>query len=154
MEEALFLARFGSRVTVIHRRDELRASKIMGERAQEHEKIEFLWDSVVDEVLGDGQKVTRDSRAQRQDRRDQRAALRRLLHRHRARCRTRRCSATCWPWTTQGYLVVQGGSSTEIPGVFVAGDVHDHTYRQAITAAGAGCRAAIDCERWLEAEGD
>lgn len=153
MEEALFLARFGSRVTVIHRRDELRSSKIMGERAQKHEKIEFLWDSVVDEVVGDGQKVSEL----------------RVRNVKTDEISTRPCGGLfiaighdpntalfrdVLAMDDAGYLVVQGGSSTEIPGVFVAGDVHDHTYRQAITAAGAGCRAAIDCERWLEAEGD
>jgi thioredoxin reductase (NADPH) len=152
MEEALFLARFGSRVTVIHRRDELRASKIMGDRALGHEKIEFLWDSVVDEVVGDGQKVS---------------ALK-VRNVKSGSVIDRPCGGFFVaighvPNTTlfkdilamdeQGYLVVRGGSTTDTAGVFVAGDVHDHTYRQAVTAAGAGCRAAIDCERWLEAQG-
>ena len=149
MEEALFLARFGSRVTVVHRRDELRASKIMAARALRHEKIEFLWNSVVEEVVGDGKKVTavrvRDLKTGDARQREcggffvaighvpNTALFRGLL-----------------PMDDQGYLEVSNGSRTVIPGVFVAGDVHDHVYRQAVTAAGAGCRAAIDCERWLE----
>jgi len=150
MEEALFLARFGSRVTVVHRRDQLRASKIMGDRVLGHEKVEVLWNSVVQEVLGDGQKV----RALR---------IRNVVD---GKESERPCGGFfvaighqpntdlfkgILAMDEQGYLVVQGGSATEIPGVFVAGDVHDHTYRQAVTASGAGCRAAIDCERWLEA---
>ncbi len=151
MEEALFLSRLGSKVTVIHRRDQLRASKIMADRALSHDKIDFLWNSVVEEVVGDGAKVTA-------------AKVRNVV--------TGELSEhTCGgffaaightpntalfegilPMDEQGYLKVGPGSATAIPGVFVAGDVHDHTYRQAVTAAGAGCRAAIDCERWLEAQ--
>ena len=149
MEEALFLARFGSRVTVVHRRHELRASKIMADRALRHEKIEFLWDSVVEEVVGDGKKVT----AVRV--RDLKTGDARQLE-----CGGFFVAIGHVPNTAlfrgvlsmdeQGYLEVSNGSRTVIPGVFVAGDVHDHVYRQAVTAAGAGCRAAIDCERWLE----
>ena len=152
MEEALFLARFGSRVTVVHRRDQLRASKIMGDRVVEHEKIEVLWNSVVEEVLGDDRKVNA-------------LRVRNVVD---GETSERPCGGFfvaighkpntdlfkgILAMDGQGYLVVQGGSATEIPGVFVAGDVHDHTYRQAVTASGAGCRAAIDCERWLETHG-
>jgi len=152
MEEALFLARFGSRVTVIHRRDEFRASKIMGDRVLEHEKIEVLWNSVVEEVLGEGGKV----RALR---------VRNVASGERVErpCGGFFVAVGHEPNTAlfrgvlamdeQGYLLVRGGSATDIPGIFVAGDVHDHTYRQAVTAAGAGCRAAIDCERWLQSAG-
>ena len=151
MEEALFLTRFGSRVTVVHRREELRASKIMADRARGNAKIEFLWNSVVEEVLGDGQKVgsvrVRNLKTGDTQQRacggffvaighvPNTALFRGLL-----------------PMDDQGYLEVSNGSRTVIPGVFVAGDVHDHVYRQAVTAAGAGCRAAIDCERWLESQ--
>jgi len=152
MEEALFLARFGSRVTVIHRRDKLRASKIMGQRALDHDKIEFRWDSIVEEVLGDGKKVGA-------------LALRNVNSGERTEmpCGGMFVAIGHRPNTElfrgvlamddQNYLCGGATSQTEIPGVFIAGDVHDHTYRQAVTAAGAGCRAAIDCERWLEAQG-
>jgi thioredoxin reductase (NADPH) len=149
MEEALFLTRFGSRVTVVHRRDKLRASRIMADRALAHAKIEFAWDSVVDEVLGDGTKVTA-------------VRLRNLAT---GEIAERPCGGFfvaighvpntaifrgVLAMDEQGYLLLRDGSRTDVPGVFVAGDVHDHVYRQAVTAAGAGCRAAIDCERWLE----
>jgi thioredoxin reductase (NADPH) len=151
MEEAMFLARFGSRVTVIHRRDQFRASKIMAERVLKHDKIEVMWNSVAEEVLGDGTKVTA-------------ARIKNVLS---GEITEHPCGGFfaaightpntalfegILPMDEQGYLKVGKGSSTDIPGVFVAGDVHDHTYRQAVTASGAGCRAAIDCERWLEAE--
>ena len=150
MEEALFLTRFGSRVTVVHRRDKLRASHIMADRAVAHDKIEFAWDSVVEQVVGDGTKVS---------------AVR-LRNLKTGDVGERPCGGffvaightpntalfrDLLPMDEQGYLVAGNGSRTEIPGVFVAGDVHDHVYRQAVTAAGAGCKAAIDCERWLEA---
>jgi len=151
IEEALFLTRFGSRVTVIHRRDELRASKIMGERARAHEKIEFLWNSVVEEVLGDGTKVSavrvRNVKTGETIERPCGGFFVAIGHRPNTQI-----FDNVLPMNDQGYLVEQHGSTqTPIPGVFIAGDVHDHTYRQAVTAAGAGCRAAIDCERWLEA---
>jgi thioredoxin reductase (NADPH) len=151
MEEALFLTRFGSRVTVVHRREQLRASKIMADRALAHEKIEFVWNSEVTEVRGDGTKV-------------QAIRVRNVVTGDETE---RPCGGFfvaighvpntelfrgILPMDEQGYLVVGASSATPIPGVFVAGDVHDHVYRQAVTAAGAGCRAAIDCERWLEAE--
>lgn len=152
MEEALFLTRFGKRVTVVHRRDELRASKIMADRALAHDKIEFLWDSVVEEVIGDGSKVV--SMRVRNVKTD-------AVAEH--ECSGFFVGIGHEPNTAlvkevltvddQDYLVVEGRSSfTNVDGVFAAGDVHDHTYRQAVTAAGAGCKAAIDCERWLEAQ--
>jgi thioredoxin reductase (NADPH) len=152
MEEALFLARFGSRVTVIHRRDKLRASKIMGQRAMDHEKIEFRWDSVVEEVLGDGKKV--GALALRNVNSGERSEMPCggffVAIGHRPNTELFRGVLAM---DEQNYLRGGATSQTEIPGVFIAGDVHDHTYRQAVTAAGAGCRAAIDCERWLEAQG-
>jgi thioredoxin reductase (NADPH) len=151
MEEALFLTRFGSRVSLVHRRDKLRASKIMADRALGHDKIELVWNSAVEEVLGDGTKV-------------QAVRVRNL---ETGAVGERPCGGFfvaighepntalfrgLLPMDGQGYLEVGPGSRTEIEGVFVDGDVHDHVYRQAVTAAGAGCRAAIDCERWLEAQ--
>jgi thioredoxin reductase (NADPH) len=151
MEEALFLARFGSRVTVVHRRDELRASKIMGDRVKKHEKIEIVWDSVVDEVLGDEQKVgsirLRNVKTDEVSERPCGGFFVAIGH-----VPNTALFEGVLAMDDQGYLEVRGGSGTEIAGVFVAGDVHDHTYRQAVTAAGAGCRAAIDCERWLESQ--
>jgi thioredoxin reductase (NADPH) len=153
MEEALFLTKFGSRVTVVHRRDAFRASKIMAERVVAHPKIRVLWNAVVDEVLGDGIKVTGV----------------RVRDVHSGTTAEHACGGFFvavghTPNTDlvrgvldadgEGYVKIRAGSSyTNVDGVFAAGDVHDHVYRQAITAAGAGCRAAIDCERWLEAEG-
>jgi len=152
MEEALFLGRYGSRVSVIHRRDELRASKIMGDRARRHEKIEFVWDSVVEEILGDGTRVgsvrLRNVKTGELSERPCGGFFVAIGHVPNTRLFEGKLAMD-----DQGYLQVFDGSRTEIAGVFVAGDVHDHTYRQAVTAAGAGCRAAIDCERWLESEG-
>ncbi|MBZ5638198.1 MAG: thioredoxin-disulfide reductase [Acidobacteriia bacterium] len=153
MEEALFLARYGSRTTVVHRRDAFRASKIMVDRLLKNPKVEVVWDSVVDEVLGDGQKVVsvrvRNVKTGAVGERPCAGFFVAIGH-------TPNTSLfkTILPMNAEGYLEIHGSSSyTNIPGVFAAGDVHDHVYRQAVTAAGAGCRAAIDCERWLEGEG-
>lgn len=151
MEEAIFLTRFATRVSVVHRRDELRASKIMQERAFKNEKIQFIWNSVVEDILGDA-KVTG------------------------VRLRNVKTNAVTdmpcdgfflaighVPNTTlvqgqldldaQGYIITQNKSTTtSVSGVFAAGDVQDSKYRQAITAAGSGCMAALEVERFLEAE--
>jgi thioredoxin reductase (NADPH) len=150
MEEALFLTKFGSRVTIIHRRDEFRASKIMGDRAKNHEKIEILWDSVVEEVLGDDTKVTaiRVKNLKTGETSEQPCAGFFVGVGHTPNTALFKATLAT---DEQDYLKVGVGSKSDVPGVFVAGDVHDHTYRQAVTAAGAGCKAAIDCERWLEA---
>ena len=150
MEEALFLTKFGSRVTIIHRRDEFRASKIMGDRAKNHEKIEILWDSVVEEVLGDDTKVTaiRVKNVKTGETSEQFCAGFFVGVGHTPNTALFKATLAT---DEQDYLKVGVGSKSDVPGVFVAGDVHDHTYRQAVTAAGAGCKAAIDCERWLEA---
>lgn len=151
MEEALFLTRFATKVSVVHRRDELRASKIMQTRALKNDKIQFIWNSVVDDILGDA-KVTG------------------------VRLRNVKTNAVTdlacdgfflaighVPNTTlvqgqleldaQGYIITQNKSAAaSVPGVFAAGDVQDSRYRQAITAAGSGCMAALEVERFLEAE--
>jgi thioredoxin reductase (NADPH) len=154
MEEALYLTRFASKVYLIHRRDALRASKIMQKRLLEHEKIEVLWNTVVEEVLGDKQKgvvgiAIKDVKTEE----------------------TRQLAVTGFflaighqPNTEQfkgllemdehGYIKARPGSTcTNVQGVFVAGDVADPNYRQFVTAAGCGCMAAIDCERYLERQG-
>jgi len=153
MEEALFLARYGSRTTVVHRRDAFRASKIMADRLLANPKVEVVWNSVVDAVEGDGAKVTtvrlRNAKTGTVSERPCAGFFVAIGH-------TPNTSLfkTILPMNADGYIEISGSSSyTNIPGVFAAGDVHDHVYRQAITAAGAGCRAAIDCERWLESEG-
>jgi thioredoxin reductase (NADPH) len=153
MEEALFLSRFGSKVTVIHRRDELRASKIMQERVFAHPKIEFAWNSVITDIVGD----TKVSGLRLQDTitgaasdLDATGLFVAIGHE---------------PNTTlikgqlelddMGYVkTFDGTTRTSEDGVFACGDVQDHFYRQAVTSAGSGCMAAIDAERWLEARGE
>lgn len=153
MEEALFLSRFASRVHVVHRRDQFRASKIMGQRVLENEKITVEWNSVPDEILGnDTDGVTsvrlRDVKT---------GAIREILctgyfsaigHKPNTDLFTGKLELA-----EDGYLVTKPDSSyTSIEGVFACGDVQDRVYRQAITAAGTGCMAAIDAVRWLEAK--
>ena len=148
MEEALFLTKFASRVTVIHRRDALRATAIMAHRVLAHPKIEVRWNSVVEEVLGDGA-VTgvrlRDVATGATSNLPLKGVF--VAIGHDPRTELFRGQLELAP---QGYLETFAGTMTSVPGVFGAGDVVDYTYRQAITAAGMGCRAAIDAERWLE----
>jgi thioredoxin reductase (NADPH) len=159
IEEATFLTRFASKVTLVHRRDTLRASKIMQERAFANEKIEFAWNSEVVDVLGD-QKVSgvvlKDTVTGETRTLDATGLFVAIGHLPRSDIfegQVRR--------DEEGYIEVQGATTiTNLPGVFAAGDVVDHTYRQAITAAGTGCAAALDAERYLtsledaEATGD
>jgi thioredoxin reductase (NADPH) len=148
LEEATFLTKFATKVSVVHRRDKLRASKIMQDRAMKNERIAFLWNSVVEEILG--QDVVTGVRLKN----------------------TVTGSTTNFPCAgvfvaighrpntalfagklemdAKGYLVTKKGTATSVPGVFAAGDVQDSVYRQAVTAAGTGCMAAIDAERFLE----
>lgn len=152
MEEANFLTRFCTKVTVVHRRDELRASKIMQARAMKNEKIQFVWDSVVDEIYDVSQnKVTgvRLRNVKTGETRDYPTDGVFVAIGHKPNTELFR------DWLqldAAGYVVINNGTHTNIPGVFAAGDVTDHVYRQAVTAAGMGCMAAIDCERYLEAE--
>jgi thioredoxin reductase (NADPH) len=152
MEEAIFLTKFASKVTVIHRRSEFRASQIMLDRAAANEKIEFVTPAVVEEVLsGDDGKmravVIRD--LDTDDAREIEASGLFVAIGHDP---TTALFLDQLDHDEAGYLVTMPGSTeTNVPGVFAAGDVQDHTYRQAITAAGSGCMAALDAERWLEA---
>ena len=152
MEEAVFLTRFCAEVVVVHRRGELRASKIMRDRALANDKIRFVWHAEVAEVLGEVHK--RVTGVKLRDTRD--GSLSEMpidgvfvAIGHKPNTGFLRGQL---PLDEKGYVVVRPGSShTSVEGVFAAGDVHDAVYRQAITAAGSGCMAAIDCERWLEA---
>ena len=151
LEEAQFLTKFASKVTLIHRRDTLRASKIMQDRAIANEKIEFLWNAQVTKVLGqekvDGVEVT-DTVNGAVSTLPVTGVFVAIGHRPNTDL-----FKGVLDMADSGYLTTQPGSTyTNIPGVFACGDVQDHVYRQAITAAGSGCMAAIDCERWLEAQ--
>jgi thioredoxin reductase (NADPH) len=151
LEEAQFLTKFASKVTLIHRRDTLRASKIMQDRAIANEKIEFLWNAQVTKVLGqekvEGLEVT-DTVNGAVSTLPVTGVFVAIGHRPNTDL-----FKGVLDMAESGYLTTQPGSTyTNIPGVFACGDVQDHTYRQAITAAGSGCMAAIDCERWLEAQ--
>ncbi len=150
VEEAIFLAKFATKVTLIHRRDKLRASKIMQERAFKNPKIEFLWNRTIVEILDVSQgKVTGVT-----TRVDGSTLLETLA------CDGVFVAIGHSPNTSlfsgqlemdeRGYIVTHHGTMTSIPGVFAAGDVQDHVYKQAITAAGSGCMAALDAERYLE----
>jgi thioredoxin reductase (NADPH) len=151
MEEASFLTRFASSVTLIHRRDEFRASAIMAERALANEKIKVAWNSVITEVLGAGGKVVgvrlRDTVTGEERVLDTAGVFVAIGHDPRSEL-----VAGQLDLDDEGYVQVQApGTRTNIAGVFAAGDVVDHTYRQAITAAGTGCTAALDAERYLAA---
>jgi thioredoxin reductase (NADPH) len=152
MEEALFLTRFGTQVTVIHRRDELRASKIMQERARKNEKIEFLWDSAVEEVLGDDFVTgvrTKNLKTGAITDVPVEALFIAIGHQPNTDLVKGQIDLD-----DVGYIrVVPGTSRTDVEGVFACGDAMDPTYRQAVTAAGSGCMASIDAERWMAEQG-
>ena len=148
MEEATFLTRFAETVTIIHRRDEFRASKIMQERALQNPKIKVEWDTVVTKVLGDGKVegvAVRNVKTGEERTLDVTGLF--VAIGHDPRSELFRDQVTADP---DGYVQVEAPSSrTNLPGVFAAGDLVDHTYRQAVTAAGTGCVAALDAERYL-----
>ncbi|KHD89000.1 MAG: thioredoxin reductase [Bdellovibrio sp. ArHS] len=153
MEEATFLTRFASKVYVIHRRDHFRASKIMAERVMKNPKIEVLWNTEVVEVLGDGKSMTgaKIKNVNSEEVKDLGITGLFLAIGHKPNTDLFK---GVLDMNETGYLITQPNTTyTNIPGVFAAGDVQDHVYRQAITAAGTGCMAAIDAERWLEAQG-
>jgi len=151
MEESLFLTRFASKVTIVHRRDEFRASKIMAERALAHPKIEVRWNSVPEEILGEGtvtgvrlrDVTTGESRVLAAG-----GVFVAIGHEPNTGLFEGLLSLN-----EKGYLETFGNTVTSVPGVFGAGDVVDYTYRQAVTAAGMGCQAALDAERWLADQG-
>jgi thioredoxin reductase (NADPH) len=150
-EEALFLTRFCSKVTLVHRRDELRASKIMAERTLAHEKIEAVWDSAVEEILpGEDGRVKAIKTKNLKSGEAGEIACKGIFIAIGHLPNTQPFEGIL-DLDTNGYLVPANGSmvKTSIPGVFVAGDCADHVYRQAITAAGMGCQSAIEAERWL-----
>jgi thioredoxin reductase (NADPH) len=152
MEEATFLTRFAKTVTVVHRRDKLRASKIMQDKAQKNPKIRFVWDSEIEEILGDDKGVTgvRLKNLKTEARQEIAAHGVFMAIGHEPNTGVFRTQLKC---NEAGYLLVDPGTTrTSVPGVFAAGDVADHVYRQAVTAAGTGCMAAMDAERFLEAE--
>ncbi len=152
MEEALFLTRFGTKVSVIHRRDSLRASKIMQERARAHEKIDFVWNSVVEEVLGD-EFVTGVRLRNLNDDAVSNLPVEALFVAIGHQPNTELLKGQI-DLDDVGYIVVKSGTSdTSREGVFACGDAMDPIYRQAVTAAGTGCMAAIDAERWLALQG-
>ena len=148
MEEATFLTKFATKVSIVHRRDKLRASKIMQDRAMKNEKIAFVWNSAVEDILGNDVvtgvrvknlvtgKITEMPCA---------GVFVAIGHRPNTALFTDQLEMDA-----KGYLITNHGTATSIPGVFAAGDVQDSTYRQAVTAAGSGCMAAIDAERFLE----
>jgi thioredoxin reductase (NADPH) len=151
MEEATFLTKFATKVSIVHRRDKLRASKILQDRAMRNEKVGFIWNSVVEDILGNevvtgvrlknvvtGKTVELPCAG----------VFVAIGHRPNTGLFVGQLETD-----PKGYILTRGGTATSVPGVFAAGDVQDSTYRQAVTAAGSGCMAAIDTERFLELSG-
>jgi len=153
MEEANFLTKFASKVTVAHRRDKLRASKIMQERAEKNPKISFVWDTVVDEVYGNpkdgGVTGVRFKNVKTGMTEDFKTDGLFIAIGHEPNSKL---FAGLLDLDPTGYIITHEGTKTKIPGVFACGDVQDRIYRQAVTAAGTGCMAAIDAERFLESQ--
>jgi thioredoxin reductase (NADPH) len=153
VEEATFLTKYASKVHLVHRRDQLRASKVMQERARRNPKIELVWNAAVDEVLGDGKTVTGLRLKSTLDGRTWVLPVQGffLAIGHEPNTKVFKSQLET---NDVGYLLVRAPSTrTSVDGVFAAGDVADPTYRQAVTAAGSGCAAAIDAERWLGEQG-
>jgi thioredoxin reductase (NADPH) len=148
MEEATFLTKFASKVTIVHRRDSFRASKVMAERALNNPKIEVMWDSAVVELLGETKLegvVVRNLKTEQDTTLDATGLFVAIGHDPRSELFKGQIELD-----GEGYVLTTSGSTaTNVDGVFACGDLVDHTYRQAITAAGTGCSAALDAERWL-----
>ena len=152
LEEALFLTRFASKVTMLVRRDAFRGSKIMQDRAFAHPKIEVRWNTEVVDVLGD-MTVKELSLRDTVNGKASTLPVQGLFVAIGYKPNTELFAGQL-DLDERGYCIVSGETRSKVEGVFVAGDVHDHRYRQAVTAAGDGCRAAIDAERWLESVGE
>jgi thioredoxin reductase (NADPH) len=153
MEEATFLTKFASDVNVVHRRDTLRASKIMQDRAVKNPKISFIWDSVVDRIYGDpkaggvtGVRLKNVKTGETQEFKTDGLFVA-IGHEPNTKLFVGQLDLD-----PAGYILTHDGTKTNVPGVFACGDVQDHVYRQAVTAAGTGCMAAIDAERFLESQ--
>lgn len=148
VEEAIFLTKYGSKVYLVHRRDELRASKIMAQRAINHPKVEILWDSAITKIDGEkvvGSVIVQNVKTGEEHKREAAGVFFAIGHKPNTDFLKGQLETN-----DQGYLVVKPGTTyTNVEGVFSAGDVHDPIYRQAVSAAGSGCMAAIDAERWL-----
>lgn len=147
MEEAIFLTKFGKSVHVVHRRDKLRAAKVMQERAFENQKIKFHWNKIVDEIIGKDkvtQVIIRDIATNEKQTLDAGAIFVAIGHEPNTELFKGQIELD-----EQGYIVLKDHTKTSVEGVFAAGDVHDHRYRQAVTAAGFGCMAGIDVDKYL-----
>lgn len=147
VEEATFLTKFASAVHLVHRRDELRASKIMQERAFADKKIKFHWNKTIEEIIGNGKVhkvVLKDIKTDEKSTLDVGGVFVAIGHEPNTKLFVDKIELD-----EQGYIVVKENTKTNVEGVFAAGDVHDHRYRQAITAAGMGCMAAIDVDKYL-----
>ncbi|MFV1951933.1 MAG: thioredoxin-disulfide reductase [Nitrospinota bacterium] len=152
LEEAIFLTKFAGKVTVIHRRDMLRAAKILQDKAFKNEKIDFIWDSVVEDILGlEEGKVTgirlRNVKTSEIIEKGCEGIFIAIGHSPNTKLFNSQIELD-----DKGYIITRDGTKTSVPGVFAAGDAQDHVYKQAITAAGTGCMAAIDAERFLGEE--
>ncbi|MFQ5925831.1 MAG: thioredoxin-disulfide reductase [Terriglobia bacterium] len=153
VEEAIFLTKFARKVTVVHRRDQLRASKILCQRARQNEKIDFLWDTIVTDIFDPAQEAVegvklRNVKSGAEQVRKTDGVFIAIGHNPNTQIFEGQLEMD------KGYLVTKNGTSTSVPGVFAAGDVQDVVYKQAVTAAGSGCMAAMDAEKFLEAEGE
>jgi thioredoxin reductase (NADPH) len=152
IEEATFLTKFATKVTVVHRRDALRASKIMQDKAFANKKIEFIWNAAVEDITDPAQKkvtgvVLKDLKTGKVSEKKCDGVFMAIGHTPNTELFKGKLELD-----TKGYIKVHDGTATNVPGVFACGDVQDHVYRQAVTAAGTGCMAAIDAERWLDAQ--
>lgn len=151
VEEAIFLTKYGSRVFLVHRRDQLRASKIMAERALKHPKIEILWNSAIVKISGDQivrKILLKNLEKNTDEERDAAGVFFAIGHQPNTHFLQGQLKLN-----ETGYILVHKGTHTSVEGVFAAGDVQDWIYRQAVTAAGSGCMAALDAERWLTEQG-